>query len=283
MAKKKKLTVQGQELTLIHRRDREDYISLTDMARGFEGDAGEYIRNWLRNNSTIQYLGIWEKVHNPDFNLVEFHQIKAELIDNTFLMSAKKWIERTGAIGIEAKAGRYGGTYAHNEIALQFATWLSPEFHVYLVKEFKRLKEVEAEEQKATLEWTVKRTLSKVNYRIHTDAIKENLIPDRLYNRPKKEGIAYASEADLLNLALFGMTAKEWRLQNPDKQGNIRDYATGEQLLVLANLESHNAEFIKEGLSQDERLARLNAIAIYQMQVLINVPALKKLTDPFKK
>lgn len=283
MAKKKKLTVQGQELTLIHRRDREDYISLTDMARGFEGDAGEYIRNWLRNNSTIQYLGIWEKVHNPNFNLVEFHQIKAELIDNTFLMSAKKWIERTGAIGIEAKAGRYGGTYAHNEIALQFATWLSPEFHVYLVKEFKRLKEVEAEEQKATLEWTVKRTLSKVNYRIHTDAIKENLIPDRFYNRPKKEGIAYASEADLLNIALFGMTAKEWRLQNPDKKGNIRDFATGEQLLVLANLESHNAEFIKEGLSQDERLIRLNAIAIYQMEVLINVPALKKLTDPSKK
>lgn len=276
MAKKQIITVQGTEISLLTQGD-EEYISLTDMARGFEGEAGEYIRNWLRNNSTIQYLGVWEKVHNPNFNLVEFHQIKSELVDNTFLMSAKKWIARTNAIGIEAKAGRYGGTYGHNEIALQFATWLSPEFHVYLVKEFKRLKVQEAEEQKESLEWNVKRTLAKINYRIHTDAIKENLIPERLYNRPKKDGFIYASEADVLNAALFGMTAKEWRLQYPDKKGNIRDHATGEQLLVLANLESHNAQYIKDGLSQDERLIKLNEIAIYQMEVLVNSNVLSAL------
>ena len=175
MAKKKKIIVQGHELTLLLKRDKEEYISLTDMARGFEGAPRDYIRNWLRKGSTVQYLGIWEKVRNPDFNVVEFHHIKTELIDNTFLMSAKKWIERTSAIGIEAKAGRYGGTYAHNEIALQFATWLSPEFHVYLVKEFKRLKQIEAQERKDSLDW--KRMLTKINYSIHTDAIKEKLIP----------------------------------------------------------------------------------------------------------
>lgn len=278
MAKKKTITVQETEISLITQ-DNEDYISLTDIARGFEGEAGEYIRNWLRTGPTIQFLGVWEKVHNPNFDLEAFQQIKAELVDNRVIMSVKKWIARTNAVGLEAKAGRYGGTYAHNEIAIQFATWLSPEFHVYLVKEFKRLKVKEAEEQKETLEWTVKRQLAKVNYQIHTDAIKENLIPDRIYNRPKKEGFIYASEADILNVALFGMTAKEWKIANPNKKGNMRDFATGQQLLVLANLESHNAQFIKEGLSQDERVDKLNEIAIYQMQVLVNQPSVKKLLN----
>lgn len=283
MAKKKILTVQGQELTLLNRAEQEDYISLTDIAKGFDGEAGEYIRNWLRNASTVQYLGVWEKVHNPNFNLVEFHQIKAELADNRFLMSVKKWIKRTNAIGIEAKAGRYGGTYAHNEIALHFSTWLSPEFHVYLVKEFKRLKKIEAEEQQEALGWNVRRIISKANYRLHTTAIKDYLVPKRIgLNKrlsKQKNGIVYGSEADILNVALFGITAREWRLDNSDKKGNMRDYATNEQLLVLSNLESHNAEFIKEGLSQVQRLKKLNEIAIYQMQVLIDVPSMRQLKD----
>ena len=272
MAKKKKIVVQGQELTLIHKRDREEYISLTDMARGFEGEPGEYIRNWLRTASTVQYLGVWEKVHNPDFNLVEFHQIKAELVDNTFLMSAKKWIARTAAIGIEAKAGRYGGTYAHNEIALQFATWLSPEFHVYLVKEFKRLKQIEAEERKDTLDWNLKRLLTKINYSVHTDSIKENLIPPRLAEG-KPSGLVYAGEADILNMALFGMTARQWKAKNPEAKGNIRDHATAEQLLVLANLEAINAELIRQGFSQDERVIILNQAAIKQMHSILDSPS----------
>ena len=247
------------------------------MARNFEGDPRDHIRNWLRNGSTIEFLGAWEELHNANFNVVGFHHIKSQFTKNTFLMSVAKWIEHTGAIGMSAKAGRYGGTYAHNEIALQFATWLSPEFHVYLVKEFKRLKVKEAEEEKESLEWNIKRVLSKINYQIHTDAVKENLIPAKIYNRPKKDGFIYAGEADILNVALFGMTAKEWRLQNPEKKGNIRDHATGEQLLIMANLESINAEFIKEGLSQDERLDKLNEIAIYQMQVLVNSAGLKEL------
>ena len=283
MAKKKILTVQGKELTLLTRNDQEDYISLTDIAKNFEGEAGEYIRNWLRNSSTVQFLGVWEKVHNSNFNLVEFHQIKAELADNRFLMSVKKWIDRTNAIGIEAKAGRYGGTYAHNEIALHFTTWLSPEFHVYLVKEFKRLKKIEAEELQEIRGWSVRRIISKANYRLHTTAIKNYLVPKRIGLNKKlskqKNSIIYGSEADILNVALFGMTAKQWRLDNPDKRGNMRDYATNEQLLVLSNLESHNAEFIKEGLSQLERLKKLNEIAIYQMQVLVDVPSMRYLED----
>ena len=270
MAKSKTITVQGSTIKLTSKGE-EEYINLTDMARGFEGEAGEYIRNWLRNGSTVQFLGVWEKVHNPDFNLVEFHQIKAELVDNRNLMSAKKWIARTNAIGLQATAGRYGGTYAHNEIALQFAAWLSPEFHVYMVKEFKRLKFEELEQQKDSLEWNVKRLLSKVNFKIQNDAIKNNLIPANIKSSVK--GAYYASEADLLNVALFGMTAKEWKniTQGEKQKGNLRDNATPAQLLVLANLETHNAEFIKEGLSQEERLERLNEIAIYQMQLLVNV------------
>ena len=273
MAKKKTINVQGNEISLVTK-ENEEYISLTDMAKGFDGEAGEYIRNWLRTGSTVNFLGVWEKVHNQDFNLVEFHQIKSEIIDNTFLMSAKKWIARTNAKGIQAKAGRYGGTYAHNEIAIQFASWLSPEFYVYLVKEFKRLKGIEAKEKHQILDWNLKRVLSKVNYTVHTDAIKEELIPPRL---KKGQGFIYAEEADVLNVAIFGMTAKMWRISNPEAKGNIRDYATSEQLLILSNLEAVNAELIRMKLSGDERVDILNQAAIKQMKSLLSSPSLKKL------
>jgi len=273
MAKKKTINVQGSEISFVTK-ENEEYISLTDMAKGFEGEAGEYIRNWLRSGSTVNFLGVWEKVHNQDFNLVEFHQIKSEIIDNTFLMSAKKWIARTNAKGIEAKAGRYGGTYAHNEIAIQFASWLSPEFYVYLVKEFKRLKSIEAKQQYEALDWNLKRVLSKLNYTVHTDAIKQELIPPKL---KKGQGFIYADEADILNVAVFGMTAKMWRRSNPQAKGNIRDHATPVQLLIVANLEAVNAELIRLKLSQDERTERLNDAAIQQMKSLLSSPSLKKL------
>ena len=274
MAKKKKtINVQGNEIAFLTK-DDEDYMSLTDMARGFEGEPKDHIRNWLRNGSTIEFLGVWEKVHNPNFKVVEFHHLKTMFTKNSFLMSAKKWIETTDAIGITAKYGRYGGTYAHNEIAVQFATWLSPEFYVYLVKEFKRLKAIEAVEKREALDWNLKRVLSKINYRVHTDAIKEELIPPRL---KKEHGFVYAGEADVLNVAVFGMTAKTWRISNTDKKGNIRDYATPEQLLILANLEAINAELIRMKLSPDERVDVLNKAAIKQMKSLIASPSLKQL------
>ena len=203
MAKKKKiLSVQGREIALIVQ-EKGDYISLTDMARKFEGDPRDHIRNWLRNGSTVEFLGVWEKVHNPDFNVVQFHHIRAEFTRNTFLMSVSKWIENTGVIGITAKAGRYGGTYAHSDIAVQFATWLSPEFYVYLVKEFQRLKVLEAQERHESLEWTVRRILTKINYSVHTDAIKETLIPPRLAQN-KTSGLVYAGEADILYSTAIG-------------------------------------------------------------------------------
>ena len=276
----KKIEIQGKKITYLSG-ENGDYICLTDMVRGMEGDPRDYIRNWMRTGATLEFLGVWEKVHNPDFNVVEFHHIKTEFISNTFLMSTRKWIGRTGAIGLQAKAGRYGGTYAHSDIAIQFATWLSPEFYVYMTKEFQRLKQKEAEEAQATLDWSIKRILSKVNYQILTSTIKENLIPSRIKN-PKKDGIVYASEADLVNTALFGMTAQEWRRCNPDKKGNMRDYATAEQLLVLANLENLNADYIKDRMSQDERLERLNEAAIHQMQILSQSTALQKLSDKHK-
>jgi hypothetical protein len=252
------------------------------MARNFEGDPRDHLRNWLRNGSTIEFLGVWEKVHNPDFNVVGFHHIKTEFTRNTFLMSVTKWIENTDAIGITAKSGRYGGTFAHSDIAVQFATWLSPEFYVYLVKEFQRLKIQEAQEKSDALEWNVKRLLTKINYSVHTDAIKEKLIPPRLAQN-KTTGLVYAEEADILNLALFGMTAKEWRLQNPDAKGNIRDQASTEQLLVLANLEAINAELIRQGLSQDERVVRLNEAAITQMRSILASSSMSKLPSPDKQ
>ena len=243
--------------------ERDDYISLTDIAKVKDSDNPRYIiQNWMRNRNTIEFLGVWESLYNPNFNRVEFDTFKSQAGLNSFVMTPQKWIEATSAIGIVSKAGRYGGTYAHKEIAFEFASWISVEFKLYLVKEFERLK---AEEMRR-FGWDIKRNLAKINYRIHTDAIKENLIPPELSS--KQISLVYASEADVLNMALFGMTAQEWRDRHPELKGNIRDHANVSQLVCLANLENLNAVFIGEGMPQAERLARLNAIAISQMQVL---------------
>lgn len=254
-----KIDVNGVAVTVV-KVGSEDYISLTDMMRSKDGEF--FFHNWLRNRNTVEFLGTWEKVLNPEFNSAEFDIIKSKAGLNNFRLSAKEWTEKTHAIGIVSKAGRYGGTYAHKDIAFEFAMWISPEFKVYLIREFQRLKE---EEQKL-IGWTAKRELSKVNYRIHTDAIKQNLIPAEVSE--KQISFIYANEADVLNVALFGMTAKEWRDSNPELKGNIRDYATINQLICLSNMESLNAIFINERLPQAERLRRLNAIAIQQMSVL---------------
>jgi KilA-N domain. len=254
-----KIDVNGVAVTVV-KVGSEDYISLTDMMRSKDGEF--FFHNWLRNRNTVEFLGTWEKVFNPEFNSAEFDIIKSKAGLNNFRLSSKEWTEKTHAIGIVSKAGRYGGTYAHKDIAFEFAMWISPEFKVYLIREFQRLKE---EEQKL-IGWTAKRELSKVNYRIHTDAIKQNLIPAEVSE--KQISFIYANEADVLNVALFGMTAKEWRDANPELKGNIRDYATINQLICLSNMESLNAIFINEGLPQAERLRRLNAVAIQQMSVL---------------
>ena len=276
----KNINVQGLDIR-VHQQNDQEYICLTDMAKNLEGDAGEYIRNWLRTAGTIQFLGVWEQVHNDNFNLVEFHQIKAEFVDAKIILSVKKWLERTQAIGIISKAGRYGGTYAHTDIAIQFATYLSPELYVHLIKEFQRLKIEEAQQREDALEWDVKRFLSKVNYTVHTDAIKENLIPPRLTN--KQTGGIYASEADVLNMAVFGVTAKQWRNEFPDAKGNIRDNASHLQLIVLANLEAVNAELIRVNMTQDERLEILNQAAIKQMNSLLSSPSLGQLGKMIKR
>jgi hypothetical protein len=243
--------------------NKDDYISLTDIAKYKEdSEANEIIRNWLRNRNTIEFLGIWEHLYNPNFKPVEFDRFKKEAGLNSFTLRPQRWIETTNAIGIISKSGRYGGTYAHKDIAFEFASWVSVEFKLYLIKEFQRLKD---EEQKQ-LGWDIRRNLTKINYRIHTDAIKTNLIPKTITS--KQIGYVYASEADVLNVALFGMSAKMWRDANPDRKGNIRDDADVNQLVCLANLESINALFIDEGLTQKERLKKLNAIAIKQMQIL---------------
>lgn len=253
--------------------NKEDYISLTDIAKYKDGsEANDIIRNWLRNRNTIEFLGIWEQLYNPDFKPVEFDGFRKEAGLNSFTLSPVKWVETTNAIGIISKSGRYGGTYAHKDIAFEFASWISVEFKLYLIKEFQRLKD---EEQKQ-LGWDIRRNLTKINYRIHTDAIKTNLIPETL--TPQQTSLIYASEADILNMALFGMTAKTWRESNPDKQGNIRDDADVSQLVCLANLETLNALFIQDGLSQQERLQRLNIIAIEQMRIL-NENSLKRLEE----
>lgn len=241
----------------------EDYICLTDMLKAKDGEF--FFHNWLRNRNTIEFLGIWEKIYNPAFNYAEFDIIKSQAGLNSYRLSAKEWMEKTGAIGIISKTGRYGGTYAHKDIAFEFAMWISPEFKVYLIKEFQRLK---SEEQKQ-LGWSAKRELTKLNYRIHTDAIKQNLIPSKLDR--KKASIVYANEADVLNMAMFGMTAQEWRNANPDKKGNIRDYASINELICLSNLESLNSIFINDGIPQSERLLKLNKVAISQMKVLMEV------------
>ena len=253
------LNVLNQKITYI-KIDNEDYISITDMLKSKDGDF--FVSDWLRNRNTIEFLGIWEEIHNPNFNYGEFAIIKSQAGLNSYKISVKEWTEKTNAIGIISKAGRYGGTYAHKDIAFEFGMWISPKFKLLLIKEFERLK---AEEQKQ-IGWNAKRELSKINYRIHTDAIKNNLIPKELSKN--QINFVYAEEADVLNMALFGMTAKEWRTNNPDLDGNIRDYATMNELICLANLENLNSVFIKEGLKQSERLEKLNKIAISQMQIL---------------
>ena len=255
------LTVKNTSVSVI-KVGNEDFLSLTDIARFKSDEPNAVIANWLRNRNTIEYLGIWESLYNPDFNPLEFEGIKKEAGLNAFTLSPSKWIESTGAIGIVSKSGRYGGTYAHKDIAFKFASWISVEFELYVAKEFQRLKE---EEQKQ-LGWSVKRELSKLNYHIHTDAIKQNLIPPEL--TAKQKSFVYAEEADVLNVALFGITAKEWREANSDLKGNIRDYATINQLICLSNLENLNAVFIQKGMEQSERLTELNKIAIQQMKVL---------------
>ena len=243
--------------------NKDDYISLTDIAKyKEESEANEIIRNWLRNRNTIEFLGIWEHLYNPDFKPVEFDRFKKEAGLNSFTLRPQKWIETTNAIGIISKSGRYGGTYAHKDIAFEFASWVSVEFKLYLIKEFQRLKDTEQKQ----LGWDIRRNLTKINYRIHTDAIKINLIPKTLTS--KQISYIYANEADILNVALFGMSAKMWRDANPEKKGNIRDDADVNQLVCLANLEAINAVYIDEGLTQKERLQKLNAIAIKQMQIL---------------
>lgn len=271
MAKSSKINVKGTEISFFSLQNI-DFISLTDMTSSFMEGSG-LIGKWITNKNTIEYLGIWEKINNPDFNYPEFVVIEKESGVNRFIMSVGQWIARTKATGMIVKAGRFGGTFAHKDIAFHFAMWLSPEFQIYLVNEFQRLKEDET--QRLNLEWNLQRTLAKVNYQIHTDAIKENLIPKELSRQQIQ--LVYANEADLLNMALFGITAKQWREANPDAEGNIRDLATIEQLVVLSNLESINAVLIHQGLSSSERLSQLNQVAITQMKSLIRNMRLPKI------
>ncbi|MDR0231938.1 MAG: KilA-N domain-containing protein [Dysgonamonadaceae bacterium] len=254
-----KLTVKNTEITIL-RINNEDYICITDMIKAKDGEF--FVSDWLRNRNTLEYIGIWEKVYNSNFNYGEFATIKSQAGLNNFKISAKELVEKTNVISIRAKAGRYGGTYAHKDIAFEFAMWISPEFKFYLIKDYQRLKE---EEQNA-IGWTAKRELAKINYHIHTDAIKHNLIPAEL--TPLQISYIYANEADVLNVALFGMTAKEWHSQNPDLKGNIRDYATINELICLSNMENINAVLINDGISQRDRLIKLNQIAIQQMHIL---------------
>jgi len=263
MSKSGKSTVEVQGVSVgIVSSGNGDFISLTDMLKAKDGDY--FISDWLRNRNTVEFLGIWESVFNPAFNYGEFATIKSKAGLNSYRISVREWVEKTNAIGLKSTAGRYGGTYAHPDIAFEFGMWISPEFKIYLVKEFRRLKD--DENRRLSLSWNLNRTLSKLNYRIHTDAIREHLIPPEI--TPAQSAITYATEADVLNVALFGMTAKAWREANPKLDGNMRDHATVEQLLVLANIEGMNAEFIRMNLSQGERLQRLNQIAIRQMQTL---------------
>ena len=268
-----KITVQNIEIAFF---DKEigDYISLTDIAKYRNSvEPFSIINNWMRSRSTIEFLGLWEKLYNPNFKPIEFERFRNEAGSNYFVLSPQRWIENTNAIGIISKSGRYGGTFAHNDIAFEFASWISSEFKLYLITEFKRLKQ--EENNRLQLEWNLQRTISKINYKIHTDAIKENLIPKEITKQ--QTNIVYANEADLLNVALFGMTAKEWRDKNLDKSGNIRDYATLEQLVVLSNMESINALLIQQNLSQRDRLVQLNKVAITQMKSLLENNGLKQL------
>jgi KilA-N domain len=271
MAKSRSISVKGTEVTIIET-NQSDYISLTDMVKGFGDDTMIY--SWMRNRNTLEFIGIWEELNNPNFKGNEFVTFKTQAGLNSFNLTPRKWIEATDAIGIISKSGRYGGgTFAHKDIAFEFGSWLSPEFKLYLLKEFQRLKEEENDRLK--LDWNLQRTLAKVNYRIHTDAIKENLIPKELTRN--QINFVYANEADMLNMALFGITAKDWREANPKAEGNMRDAASIEQLVVLSNMESINAVLIHKGLSQSERLQDLNKIAITQMKSLVNSRQITKL------
>ncbi|MBS3141107.1 KilA-N domain-containing protein [Candidatus Woesearchaeota archaeon] len=252
----------------------KDYISLTDIAKYKDQDhPADVIKNWIRSKDSIDFLGLWEKINNPKFKLVEFDQFRTQAGSNAFVLSPQKWIEKTNAIGIISESGRYGGTYAHKDIAFEFASWVSVEFKLYLIKEFQRLKEEESERK--SLDWDIKRNLVKINYRIHTDAIKKHLVPGRISRT--EENLIYATEADILNLALFGMTAKEWREKNSSLEGNMRDYADVSQLVCLSNLENLNALFIKEKLNKSKRLEKLNLIAIEQMLILTKIDNIKRL------
>ncbi len=273
MSKAKRATIEVQGTSIgILTQPGGDYISLTDMVRNFDG-AGALIEQWLKNKDTVLFLGVWERINNPGFNSLEFEGIRNEAGRNSFFLSAKKWIDTTGAKGLIASAGRYGGTYAHKDIAFEFGSWLSPEFKLYLIKEFQRLKE--EENDRLQVGWNLQRTLAKINYRIHTDAIKETLVPPAITKAQASH--VYASEADLLNMALFGQTAKQWRDAHPDAEGNIRDHAPLEQLVVLTNLESLNSVLIRQGLPAPERLVKLNEIAITQMRTLLADPNVKRL------
>ena len=258
-----KIKVKESEVTILSINEN-DYISLTDIAKHKSDDPFIVINNWMRNRNTIEYLGMWETIFNPDFKPIEFDRFKMEAGLNAFTLSPQKWTTSTGAIGIVTRAGRYGGTYAHKDIAFKFASWISVEFELYMVKEFQRLKE----QEQSQLGWSAKRELAKINYHIHTSAVSRNLIPNKVTAGQLRN--VYASEADMLNVALFGMTAKEWRESNPDSVGNIRDYATINELICLSNMESMNSVLIKDGISQPDRLARLNEMAIHQMEILTN-------------
>jgi hypothetical protein len=269
--KKKKITVLGQEITIVTQNEFQ-YISITDMIKSKDGDF--FISDWLRNRNTIEFLGIWENIYNPNFNYGEFAIIKSKVGLNNYKLSAKEWVNSTNAIGIKSTTGRYGGTYAHPDIAFEFGMWISPEFKIYLIKEFQRLKEEENNKEK--LDWNLQRTISKINYKIHTDAIKENLIPKEISKT--QASFVYASEADILNVSIFGKTAKEWKEEATENLGNIRDEATIEQLVVLSNLESINSLLIQQNLPQNERIIQLNKVAISQMISLVrnrNVQQLK--------
>ena len=288
MAKNRTIEVKGVNISVVER-GKEDFISLSDIANGFEGGTG-LIEKWIRNKNTIEFLAVWESLYNPNFNSTEFGGIRSEAGTNRFMMSAKQWVQKTDAIGITATAGRYGGTYAHKDIAAEFCSWISPEFRLYLIKEFQRLKEQEAD--LLNEEWDLKRALSKVNYRLHTEAIKDNLIP--IFDISKdKGGFVYANEAEILNMALFGITSKDWKLKNPELvlQGkNIRDYANLHELTVLSNLESYNAILITQNMPKEKRLIELNKTAISQLRTLnalanyplekLKSPNLRKLENP---
>jgi len=258
----KKITVQGTAITVISVQN-DDYISLTDMLKAKDGDF--FISDWLRNRNTVEYLGIWESIYNPEFNYGEFAIIKSQAGLNSYKISVKDWVAKTNAIGLRASAGRYGGTYAHKDIAFEFGMWISAEFKIYLIREFQRLKE--EEQQRLSLEWNLQRTLTKLNYKIHTDAVKEHILPPVITK--EQASFTYASEADLLNVALFGKTAQQWRKEHPKEKGNMRDYATLEQLIVLSNIESINALLISQKIPQGERLVQLNNVAITQMKSLL--------------